>query len=302
MPRAHANGIELEYEIIGADRDPPLLLIMGLGCQLVHWDDDLCQTLAGRGFRVIRFDNRDVGLSTKLHDFGLPNVMRMAGMRLMGLPVRAPYSLRDMAADTVGLLDALALPDVHVVGASLGGMVAQVLATQWPHRVRSLCSWMSTTGQTHFRPTAAATRAVMGRAPDDIAARIEQTVASMRVLGSKPPLFEEEAIRARATRALARNTERAGSARQLAAVMAASPRTAALRAMRGIPTLVLHGEADPLVPVAAGRATARAIAGARLHTFPGVGHDIPRPIWPEAIEAIVDNAARAAVLGAAAFV
>ena len=293
MPSASANGIELAYEIFGADSDPAVLLIMGLGCQMVHWDDTWCASLAARGFRVVRFDNRDAGCSTKMRAHGVPNVVRMSVMRMLGLTVRSPYSLDDMAADALGLLDALQIRSAHVVGASLGGMVAQQVALRSPDRVRSLCSWMSTPGETRFRPTLRALRALTRRSPDEVSARIEHTVAVMRVIGSPPPLFDESALRQRTARALARNTERAGFARQLAAVTAAVPRTAALRELRGVPTLVLHGEVDLLVPLAAGRATADAIAGARLMTFPGVGHDMPRALWDETIAAIVDNAARA---------
>ena len=293
MPRVHANGIELEYESFGADSDPVVLLVMGLGCQMVHWDDEFCARIAEQGFRVVRFDNRDIGLSTKLRDHGVPDVARLSAMKLMGLRVKAPYGLEDMADDALGLLEALSVDAAHVLGVSLGGMVAQQMALRQPDRVRSLCSWMSTTGEAYYRPTWKAAKAMMAKAPDEVPERIEHTVSVMRVIGSPPPLFDEDGVRQRASRALSRNKERAGFARQYAAVLAAKPRTKALAQLAGVPTLVLHGEHDPLVPLAAGRATARAIAGARLHTFAGVGHDMPRPIWREAIGHFVANTERA---------
>lgn len=293
MPRVHANGIELEYETFGAGSDPAVLLVMGLGCQLVHWDDEFCGRIAEQGFRVVRFDNRDIGLSTKMRDHGVPDVAKMSALKLVGLPVKAPYGLEDMADDALGLLDALSIDAAHVLGVSLGGMVAQQMVLRQPDRVRSLCSWMSTTGESYYRPTWKATKAMLARAPDEIPERIEHTVSMMRVIGSPPPLFDEAGVRERAAKALARNTERAGFARQFAAVIAAKPRTKALSKVTGVPTLVLHGERDPLVPLSAGRATARAIAGARLHTFAGVGHDMPRAIWREAIGHFVANTERA---------
>jgi len=292
MPQVSSNGIELTYEAFGDRADPALVLVIGLGCQMVHWDDQWCAQLAAAGFWVVRFDNRDVGCSTKLSHLGVPNVVRISAKKLLRLPVRSPYSLEDMADDTVGLLDALGLEQAHVVGASLGGMVAQLVAIRHPTRVRSLTSWMSTPGESRFRPTHRATLALIKRAPDDLDARVEHAVRVMRVIGSPSPIFDEVGIRRRAKAALARNTERAGFARQLAAVVAAAPRTNALRAMRGVPTLVLHGDVDPLIPVTAAYATAAAVRGARLVTFPNVGHDLPPSIYERAITAIADNAMR----------
>lgn len=292
MPRAHANGLELQYETFGEAGRPTLLLVMGLGCQLVHWDTQWCQRLAQRGFRVVRFDNRDIGLSTKFRDLGVPNVVRLGALRMAGLPVRSPYALDDMADDALALLDALDVPAAHVVGVSLGGMVAQLMALRRPERVLSLCSWMSTPGQRRFLPTFKALKTLVARAPDEVSARIEHSVKVMSIIGSPAPLFEAEAVRRRAAEALARNKERAGFARQLAAVLAAPSRTKRLQRLATTPTLVMHGDADPLIPIAAGRATARAIAGARWVRFAGVGHDIPEPIWEQAMDAIEANVAR----------
>jgi len=293
MPTARANGIEIAYEVIGRAQDRPLLLVMGLGTQLIFWDDDLCAMLAGRGHRVIRFDNRDVGLSTKLVERGVPNVMAGFAAAARGGAVGAPYTLSDMAADTAGLLDALDIESAHVVGASLGGMIAQTLAVEHPARVRSLTSIMSTTGARDLpgaTPEAAA--ALLTPAPADREGNIARGVAVFRAIGSPGFPFDEARVRARAARAYDRCFHPAGVARQMMAILAAPSRRAALRGV-GVPALVIHGADDPLVPLACGVDTADAIPRAERLIIEGMGHDLPRAAWPRIVDAIAALTARA---------
>jgi len=296
MPRASVNGIELEYETTGSG--DPMVLVMGLGAQMVHWPDGLITELVGRGFRVTRFDNRDVGLSTRLHDLPVPDVRRGFVRGLLGLPVSAPYTLLDMADDVAGLLDALGLRDAHVVGASLGGMVAQTTAVVHSARVRSLASIMSTTGSRRVLPRPRALRALLGKPPRSREEAVARQLAYVEVCGSKGFPIDREAVAALAARAWDRaGVYPRGFARQLAAIQATGDRTAALRLVRA-PTVVIHGEVDPLIPVGGGRLTARAIPGARLLVIPGMGHDLPRAAWPRIADAIADNARRGAAAAA----
>lgn len=288
-----ANGVSLCYETFGDPKDPALLMVMGLGCQLLHWDERLCRAIAAHGFFVIRYDHRDVGESTKLRSAGVPKLPRMVAARQLGFLAKgAPYDLGDLAADAMGLLDALGIDEAHFVGASMGGMVSQLCAITRPQRVRSLCSWMSTPGEARHRPTRAALGALMKAPPRDIAARIEHTVQTMRTIGTPGSRFDEVGVRGRAERALARDTDPTGAARHFAAVLASPPRTKALRQLC-LPSLVIHGDRDPLVPLRAGVATARAIAGARLMVLDGVGHDIPPDQFEPTAAAIAKNARRA---------
>ncbi|GAA3666601.1 alpha/beta hydrolase [Nonomuraea antimicrobica] len=272
--RVAANGIEIAYESFGSPEGRPLLLIMGLGAQLIQWDEALCELLVEQGHHVVRFDNRDTGLSTHLHDLGVPSA---------GAP--APYLLDDLADDTAALMDALGLPAAHVVGASMGGMVAQTLAIRHPGRVLTLTSIMSTPGPSVAPPTEAAAAVLTGRPPADRAAVLEQAVRTWSTIGSPGYELDREKIVARAGLAYDRCFDPAGTARQLAAIMASGDRTELLAGVR-VPTLVLHGEADPLVPPAGGRATAAAIPGARLVTYPGMGHDLPPALWPAIVAEI----------------
>lgn len=291
MPRASANGIELEYELLG--QGEPMVLVMGLGAQLIQWPEGLVEQIAGHGFQVIRFDNRDVGLSTRLHDLPVPDPRRGFLRALLGLPIEAPYNLLDMADDTAGLLDALGLRDVHLVGASLGGMVAQTMAVVHSSRVRSLASVMSTSGTRRAFARPRAIRALLGKAPRTREQAIERQLAYLRVCGSTGHPIDWELAREIAGRAWDRaGVYPRGFARQLAAVFATGDRTAALRLIRA-PTVVIHGEVDPLIPVFGGRMTARAIPGARLMIIPGMGHDLPRAVWPKIAGAIAENARRA---------
>ncbi len=286
---APANGIELAYQEMGDADGEPLLLVMGLGTQMIAWDETFCGMLAERGFRVVRFDNRDIGRSTKIESAGVP---RRADM-IVGRRASAPYLLRDMAADTVGLMDHLGIDSAHVVGASMGGMVAQTLAIEHPERLRSLVSMMSNTGSRWTgMPSRKAMAVLLGRPPHGREAAIERAVKTFGVIGSPGYPFEEERVRQIAGRSYDRGHSAAGVLRQLHAISASGDRTQALRAVR-TPTTVIHGNRDPLVRPAGGRATARAIPNARLKLIDGMGHDLPRRLWPVFVEEIATNAARA---------
>src|SRR5215472_8470002 len=256
MPRARANGMQIEYETFGDPADPTLLLVMGLGGQMILWHEEFCEALAARGHHVVRFDNRDVGLSTKLDHAGLPDVMGALSAVAQGRPIDAPYRLRDMADDAAGLLDALDLESAHVVGASMGGMIAQTLAIEHPDRVLTLTSIMSTTGEPGLpqaRPEAMG--ALLTPAPTERAAAIEHGLRLWRTIGSPGFPFDEGEVRERAALAFDRGQSPAGVARQLVAILASGSRRAALASVRA-PTLGIHGAADPLIPVEAWRATA----------------------------------------------
>jgi pimeloyl-ACP methyl ester carboxylesterase len=272
--RAAANGIDIAYESFGSPTGRPLLLIMGLGAQLIQWDEGFCELLAEQGHHVVRFDNRDAGLSTHLHEHGLP-----------AMGAAPPYLLDDLADDTAALMDALGWPAAHVVGASMGGMIAQTLAIRHPGRVLTLTSIMSTPGPSVAPPTEAAAAVLMGRPAEGREAVLEQAVRTWSTIGSPGYELDREKIRATAGLAYDRCFDPAGTARQLAAIMASGDRTELLARVE-VPTLVLHGEADPLVPVAGGRATAAAVPGARLVTYPGMGHDLPRELWPSFVAEI----------------
>ena len=286
--RAGVGAVELVYETIGDRSDPPLLLVMGLGMQLIHWDRELCELLAERGFHVIRFDNRDSGLSTKI-EAPVPNVMRL----MARLPTRVPYLLDDMATDTLGLLDQLGIERAHVVGASMGGMIAQTMAIREPRRVLSLGSMLSTTGDRRVgTPKLRVWSILMRKAPRDREAYIAYFARVFRMIGSPAYPQDDARVRERAAATYDRGHYPAGTARQLAAILASGSRTASLREL-DVPTVVIHGEADPLVPLRAGRATADAIPGAELITIPGMGHDLPKELWPTVAVAIARNAERA---------
>jgi pimeloyl-ACP methyl ester carboxylesterase len=285
---APANGIELCYQEMGDADGEPLLLVMGLATQMLAWDEGLCGLLVERGFRVIRFDNRDIGRSTKIASAGVPRRVDM----MLGRRVSAPYLLRDMAADTVGLMDRLDIDSGHVVGASMGGMIVQTMAIEHPERVRSMVSIMSNTGSRWTgMPSRKAMAVLLGRPPRGREAAIERAVKTFGVIGSPGYPFDEERLRDVAGRSYDRGHSAAGVLRQLHAITASGDRTQALHGVR-IPTTVIHGNRDVLVRPAGGRATARAIPNARLKLIDGMGHDLPRQLWPVFAEEIADTAAR----------
>ena len=287
---ARANGIELCYDTFGDANAPPLVLIMGLAAQMIAWDDEFCGGLAARGYRVIRFDNRDVGLSTKLSQHGKPDVAALLQQAAQGKPVAAPYTLLDMAADTLGLMDALGIRAAHIVGASMGGAIAQTLAIHHPERVRTLISIMSTTGDPSVPPPAPEALAVLlAPRPVEREAYFQNYLRTWAVLrGPGFPLDEARDLE-RAARNFERGLHPDGVARQLAAIIASGSRKEALRAVR-VPTLVIHGDADPLVRVEGGIDTANAVPGARLLVIKGMGHALPISMWPQIIEAIAGHA------------
>ena len=285
---AQANGIELCYETRGTRDDPALLLIMGFGVQLIDWDPGFCDAFVERGFFLVRFDNRDVGLSTKVDGIypDLPACLR-------GDTSSAPYTLFDLADDVAGLLDALEIPSAHVVGASMGAQIAQCLAIRHPKRVRSLCSMMATTGDpTLPGPTPAAFKAIGSMSVTSRVEFIESMVAAGRVLAGPGFPYDDDGMRRRAAASFDRANHPDGRFRQAAAIAATGDRTEALRQL-AVPSVVVHGATDPLVPVACAEATAATIPGARLVVIPGMGHEIPAGARPAVLEAIVANARRA---------
>ena len=290
---ALANGMELAYDCFGDPAGQPLLLIMGLGTQMIAWDEAFCERLAARGYRVIRFDNRDIGQSTWLTAAGIPDIGKLLAQALGGLPVEAssvPYTLADMADDAVGLLDALGIDNAHVVGASMGGAIGQELALRRPKRVRTLVSIMATSGAPGLPPPRPeALQLLMQPAPTDRAGYVARQQQVLKVLraGAYP---EEEALdAARAERAFERGLNPAGYARQLAAIIASGSRKERLASLR-TPTLVIHGDADPLVPIACGQDVADTVPDARMVTIPGMGHALPASAWNPIIEAIAEHA------------
>ncbi len=289
-----ANGIDICYEIFGNADAEPMVLIMGLGAQMIHWEDDFCRQLAARGFRVIRFDNRDIGKSTYLTGGKPLTAFELFKLRFLKIPVAAHYKLIDMALDTIGLMDALFIKSAHLVGASMGGMIAQEIAISFPERVRSLTSVMSTTGNPKLSsPTRDATAVLMSPRPttkDEFVTRFERTWKVLRA-GSFP---QEEALdRFRAERVFERGINPAGSMRQLRAVLASGTRKQRLAAVTA-PTLVLHGTIDPLVRPDHGKDTAASVHGAKLLMIEGMGHALPIAMWPQVIDAIVNHAHGAA--------
>lgn len=272
MPRASANGIELEYETFGDPEDAPLLLIAGLGSQMISWDDDFCRLLEARGFYVIRFDNRDAGLSTWMD---------------------AGYALDDMAADAVGLLDALGIRGAHIVGVSMGGFIAQLVALNHPDHALTLTSIMSgPNGYDQVQPTDEGRAVLLAPAPETREERIGLGLWAKRKLVGPADPFDEDYERTRIVLAIDRAYNPAGFVRQLQAIGAANGRLERLGALR-LPTLVIHGDADILVPVENGRRMAAAIPGSRLLEIEGMGHDLPKRVWAEVVDAIVELAQQA---------
>jgi pimeloyl-ACP methyl ester carboxylesterase len=290
---AAANGaVTIAYETFGAPHDPPVLLVMGLGTQMIAWPDQLCDTIARRGYYVIRFDNRDAGLSTHLSELPAP------GLRELILRRRhPPYKIEDMADDAVGLVDALGIETTHLVGASMGGFIAQTIVARHPDRVRSLTLMMTSTGSRrvgHPKPKLFA-RLLRRRVVADRLGAIEASIETFRIIGSQGYAFDEEHLRDLAGRSWDRAYDPQGYLRQLAAVLGQTNRTRQLRTI-SVPTVVLHGLHDPLVNVNGGLALARTIPGAKFVGFAGMGHDLPRELWPR----FADEICTAAALGDAA--
>jgi pimeloyl-ACP methyl ester carboxylesterase len=283
-----ANGIELAYETFGDPGGRPLVLVMGLATQMLAWHEDFCAALVDRGFFVVRYDNRDVGLSTHVRDAPAPNVLAA----FAGDTSSASYALEDMADDWAGLLDALGLDSVHVVGASMGGMIAQTAAIRHPQRVRSLTSIMSTPSPRIGGATEEAIAVLLAPPASTREEAVKRALLTYQVIGSPAYPLDEEWLARTAGEAFDRAYDPMGVGRQLLAIHASGDRTEALRRL-DVPTLVVHGADDPLVQVAGGRATAEAVPGAELLLLDGMGHNLPRELWPQ----IVDGIARVADAG-----
>jgi pimeloyl-ACP methyl ester carboxylesterase len=288
VARAKANGIEIEYETSGSKSDPALLLIMGLGAQLTIWPDALFEGLARKGYFVVRYDNRDTGLSTDFGSWGLPDIADAIGKVMTGRKVEAPYLVRDMAGDGVGLLDALGIDRAHMVGASMGGMIAQTVAGLWPGRTRSLVSIYSSSGRPGLpagKPEALAMLTAQPEGPSR-EQRVKHGMKLRTVIGSPAYPANEAELRAFVEKNVDRRWYPEGVGRQYVAVMASGDRVDLLKSIKA-PTLVLHGEEDPLLPVECGRDVAKTVPGAEIETIAGWGHDFP----PQLVPRIVDRVA-----------
>jgi len=288
MSRVTANGIQIEYETFGSPSGRPLLLVMGLGGQMIHWDDDLCRDLAERGHYVIRFDNRDVGLSTKFDEAGVPNLVEAFGKIMQGEKISAPYTLDDMADDATGLLDALRIRRAHICGMSMGGMIAQTIVIRHPSRILSLISIYSNTGNPKLpQPKPEVIGALIAPPPQEREAYIEHMVGVFKTFAGPGFPFHEDWTRKIMAASYDRCFYPQGMARQLIAILAHGNRKPALASVK-VPTLVIHGTDDPIVPVEGGKDTANTIAGAQLMLIEGMGHDLPHGggAWPRIVEAI----------------
>lgn len=295
MSQVQANGIQLEYEAFGQSGDPAILLIMGLGGQMILWPEEFCRELAAGGFHVIRYDNRDVGLSTRIAHARRVNLMRAGFLATLGLPVSAPYTLQHMTEDALGLMDALKLPSAHVVGVSMGGMIAQTLAAHHAGRVKTLTTIMSSSGSRRLPGPSFKIRMRLVSRPEhsDRESMIRHSMQTWRLIGSPRYPASESELRQKVERSFDRAHYPAGLARQLLAIMASGSRSRLLKNVNA-PTLVIHGEQDPLIPVAAAYDLARRIPGARMELIPGMGHDLPAELLPKISGMILDHARRAA--------
>jgi pimeloyl-ACP methyl ester carboxylesterase len=284
---AKAGNVEIAYDTFGNPSSPPMLLIMGLGAQMIRWDEAFCKILASQGHWVIRFDNRDVGRSTKFDDAGVPDLMSL----MQGKPVKVPYTLKDMASDTVGLLDALGVKKADVIGVSMGGMIAQSLAINYPERVRTLTSIMSSTGNPNLpQATPEATAVLLTPPVSNKADYITSELKVAKVLHGPVYKLDEEFVRNYAERSWDRNYCPQGLSRQLGAILMSGSRSEALKKVK-IPTLVIHGSADPLVPVEGGKDTAKSVPGAKLEIIEGMGHSFPTERVPQIVKAILQHTA-----------
>lgn len=296
MPKLTVNGVGIHYEEAGRRGDRPVLLVSGVGTQLTRWSEDFTDMLAARGFHVIRMDNRDIGLSDGFDDAGIPDLKAIAAAKAAGQPMPVPYTLDDMAADAAALLDALGIDRAHVVGSSMGGMIVQLLAINHPEKVASLTSIMSTTGNPELpRATREAQSALTAQRSDPQQNRdayLDEAVRTAQIIGSPGHPETVQAIRERAESDLDRAYRPVGFARQYAAILAAPDRRERLRAL-SVPAVVVHGADDPLVPVEGGRDTAASIPEAEMVEIPGMGHNIPEPLFATVIDAIERVASRA---------
>lgn len=293
MAKIAANGIELEYETFGDPQHPPILLIMGLGGQLIHWPETFCEALAHAGYYVVRFDNRDAGLSTRIRGHDKSKLMRAGLKSLLGLPVQSPYTLDDMARDTVGLLDALKIQSAHVVAVSMGGMIGQILSAKYPQRVKSFVCWMSSSGNPKLPGPSLKIRLRMVTRPPklDRESLIQYSIGTWRLIGSPGFPTEPRALRAKIERAFDRAYDPAGLARQTLCILASGNRLPLLKQIKA-PTLVLHGQDDALIPVAAAYDLAQRIPGARLETIRGMGHDLPPQLLPKLAQTVLAHIGR----------
>ncbi|MGD9371239.1 MAG: alpha/beta fold hydrolase [Desulfobacterales bacterium] len=294
MPTINAKGIQIEYDTFGSPSSPALLLIMGLGGQLIHWNEAFCRQLAQQDLFVIRYDSRDTGLSTKFEDAGLTDISELFESLKQGKAFKAPYTLEDLADDAIGLLEALNIEAAHICGASMGGMIAQVVALRHPQRLLSLISIYSTTGNPQLPPPQPeAMETLMEPPPTERRAYIDFVAKTWRIISGSGFPFDEEYARTTAAQAYDRSFYPQGVGRQLAAVLNQKDRRSALASVT-VPTLVIHGSDDPLVPDEHGKDTADAIPGADLLLIEGMGHDLPQAggPWPQIVEAIGDHIKR----------
>jgi pimeloyl-ACP methyl ester carboxylesterase len=292
--RSGAVALNLEVEELGTADRGSIVLVMGLGAQLIAWPVEFCRALAAAGYRVIRFDNRDVGLSTKFSSAGVPNARAAIWRRLLRLPARAPYTLSDMAADTVGLMDALRIADAHIVGASLGGMISQIVAAQHPKRVRSLTCIMSSPGVPWPWESSGDARTLLSAAPiaiDDIEGQIQSRVRTYKILGGASQPYPEEALYEFARYTVARSADTDGRRRQFVAGHASGDLRPLLRDI-GVPTLLIHGRNDPLIPVARSEQLHRGIRDSKLMIVEDMGHNLPPAALPRMLDAILENCGR----------
>ena len=284
---AKVGDVEIAYDTFGDPSDPPMLLVMGLGAQMIRWDDAFCEQLAARGHWVIRFDNRDVGLSSKFDDVGVPNVLGL----MQGMEVDVPYKLKDMVDDAVGLLDTLGIKEADVIGVSMGGMIAQTMAIHYPERVRTLTSIMSSTGNPDLpQPSQEGIQVLLTPPASSREEYIKNSIEAARVLHGPVYPLNEEYVRNYSEISYDRCYNPTGFARQLGAILASGSRHETLKNVK-IPTLVIHGNVDPLVPIEGGKDTANSIPGAKLLIIEGMGHSFPIEVVPQILQAILTHTA-----------
>jgi len=294
MPKANANNIRIEYETFGDPSSPPILLIIGLGGHLIYWDEEFCRQLAEAGLYVIRFDNRDAGLSTKFDEAGVPDIMDVVGKLMSRQKVIPPYTIEDMAADAVGLLDALKIDKAHICGMSMGGMIAQALAIRYPGRVSSLTSIYSTTGNPRLpQPKPEIMGLLLTPPPQERDPFIQFNLNVFRALTGPRFGFDEKWVRQIMGQAYDRSFCPQGAARQLVAILTQANRQPALKGVR-VPTLIIHGDADPLVSMEGGKDAADAVPGAKLKIIEGMGHDLPHgEVWAQIAKDIIAHTKKA---------